>query len=479
MCGENGAGKSTLMKILSGAIQKTSGEIYLEGQSVSIGHPHDAKVLGISTIYQELVLNPNLSIAENMYLGKAPKKASGLIDWSLMYREAAEICGRIKFHVDVRIPVKALSVAEMQMVEIAKALTGDSKIIIMDEPTAALTNEEIDSLFSCVRDLKHHGVTIIYISHRLEEIFTIADRVTVLRDGKLIGTREIAEIDKDLLIEMMVGRELNESHHIEKQRGDVLLDVRNICRAGTVNNVSFKVYSGEVLGIAGLVGSGRTELVRAIFNADRPDSGDIYLNGEKLRIRSILDAINAGISLVPEDRKQQGLVLGMGVHKNTTLVNLKQVIRNFFINRREEAGVTSSYIQRLKIKTPSIHQKVVNLSGGNQQKVVLAKWLFSDPKVIMFDEPTRGIDVGAKAEIYELINSMVGEGIGIVIISSELPEILGICDRVLVMHNGSIAGELDRSQATQEKILRYAAGLETEQGDIATALAGERLYEHE
>ncbi|KJS50590.1 MAG: D-ribose transporter ATP-binding protein [Peptococcaceae bacterium BRH_c23] len=460
LCGENGAGKSTLMKIFAGAIQKTSGKLFINDQEVTIDNPHVAKGFGISIIYQEFFLNPNLSIAENIYLGREPMiKSLGIINWKKIYSDAEEICDRLHFKINVKTLVKKLSVAQMQMVEIAKAISWNASIIIMDEPTATLTNTEIDSLFDVIKELKKHEVTIVYISHRLEEIFRIADSVTVLRDGKTIGTELTKSIDKSYLIKMMVGRELIELARVERCRKELTLEVKNLNQTGILYDINLKAYKGEILGISGLVGSGRTELVRAIFGADPISSGEIFIEGKKVNIRNIRDAIRAGIGLVSEDRKRQGLVLGLEIYKNITLVSLKEVLRRLMLFKKYEEDVARKYMSNLKIKTPSASQKVINLSGGNQQKVVLAKWMFTNPKVLIFDEPTRGIDVGAKFEIYNLMNQLVADGITIIVISSELPEILGISDRILIMNEGHVAGELSREEATQEKILHYAAGV--------------------
>jgi ribose transport system ATP-binding protein len=350
-------------------------------------------------------------------------------------------------------------VAQQQMVEIAKALSVDAKIIAMDEPSATLTEHELESLFTLIRSLKSQGVSIIYISHRLEEIFQVADRVTVLRDGRLVDTNPVAEVDRDGIIRRMVGRELKENYPKRPvEFGEEALRVEGLRRAGVLEDISFSIRRGEILGIAGLVGAGRTELARAIFGADRRDSGNIYVHGQEVRIRHPADAIRHGIGLVTEDRKLQGLILGMVVRENTTLANLPSVSRFGFVNRRQEAVATRGFVDSLSIRTPSIEQTVRNLSGGNQQKVVLAKWLFTNSDLLIFDEPTRGIDVGSKVEIYELMNGLVERGAAVIMISSELPEILGMSDRILVMHEGRIAGILSREEATQEQIMHLATG---------------------
>ncbi|GMV92746.1 MAG: ribose import ATP-binding protein RbsA 2 [Candidatus Hydrogenedentota bacterium] len=460
LVGENGAGKSTLMKILSGAQPADSGEILLSGESISIHNPHHAQQLGISMIYQEFNLSPFLSVAENIFLGREPRLGkTPFINWSKMYQDAREILGRIRVNLDVRKPVNECSVAQQQMIEIGKALSFNSKIIVMDEPSATLTDHELDALFALIRELKEQGIGMIYISHRLEEIFAIGDRVTVMRDGEYISTKPVSEVTREDIIKMMVGREL--THEFPKELfelGEERLRVEGLTRTGAFQDVSFSLHRGEIVGLTGLVGAGRTEVARAIFGADRIDGGQIVLDGKSIAVRSPQDAIHHGIGLLTEDRKNQGLILGMTVRENTTLANLASLVRGLFVNRKRERLVTLSYVQDLQIKTPSIEQTAQNLSGGNQQKVVLAKWLFTESKVLIFDEPTRGIDVGAKVEIYRLMNDLVRKGVCILMISSELPEVLGMCDRVLVMHEGHLAGELPRDEATQERIMQLATG---------------------
>jgi ribose transport system ATP-binding protein len=458
--GENGAGKSTLMKILAGAQPKDSGSILIAGQQVEIGSPQKAMDLGVSIIYQEFNLVPYLNAAENIFLGREPRAAvPGFVDFRTMYHEAQTVIDRLGVPVNVRTPVNRLSIAQQQMVEIAKATSRKSKIIVMDEPSATLTEHELASLFSLIRQLKAEGVAIIYISHRLEEVFEIADRVTVLRDGKRIDTRNVSELTRDDIIRMMVGRALTQMiPKVPAPLGDNVLEVRNLNRKGVLHDISLHVRRGEVVGLAGLVGAGRTELARAIFGADPFDSGQILIDGKPVRVRSPQDAIKLGIGLVTEDRKAQGLVLGMVVRENITLANLGALTRLNFIMAGRERQVAREYVTSLTVKTPSIEQTVQNLSGGNQQKVVLAKWLFTQSKLLIFDEPTRGIDVGAKTEIYQLMNDLAAKGVGILMISSELPEVLGMSDRILVMHEGRIAGELQASEATQERIMHLATG---------------------
>lgn len=460
LLGENGAGKSTLIKILSGVQTADQGEIRIEGQPVIIDSPQKAMDLGISTIYQEFNLVPYLSAAENIFLGREPQGAlPGFVDFKTLYRDAQQLLDRIRARFDVRTPVNRLSVAQQQMVEIAKALGRKTKILVMDEPTATLTEHEIEALFDLISQLRSEGISVIYVSHRLEEIFEICDRATVLRDGRYVATHNVAELTREEIIRLMVGRELKEAiPKVKVEVGPPVLRVKNLNRKGVLHDISLEVHRGEIVGLAGLVGSGRTETARAIFGADPIDSGVIEIEGKPVRIRSPRDAIRAGIGMVTEDRKQQGLVLGMPVRSNNTLTNLQDVSTAGFIQMRQERGVAEKYREELSIKTPTIEQTVRNLSGGNQQKVVLAKWLFAGVKVLILDEPTRGIDVRAKSEIYELMNELAARGVGILMISSELPEILGMSDRILVMHEGRIVGELSREEATQEKIMHLATG---------------------
>ncbi|MCC6485240.1 MAG: sugar ABC transporter ATP-binding protein [Armatimonadetes bacterium] len=460
LVGENGAGKSTLMKILAGAQSADSGEILLDGEAATIDSPQKAMDLGISIIYQEFNLVPYLSAAENIFLGREPRAAiPGFVDFRTMHAQAQSLIDDLGVKLDIRETVNRLSVAQQQMVEIAKATSRQARIIAMDEPSATLTDYELAHLFALIERLKSQGVAIVYISHRLEEIFQIADRVTVFRDGHVVGTRPVGELDRETVIQMMVGREIKQQIPKEAATpGEVVLELKNVSRAGVLNNISFAVRAGEIVGLAGLVGAGRTEVARVIFGADSYDSGEILLDGQPLRVKNPRDAIGAGVGLVTEDRKALGLILGMAVRENITLANLAEVSRLSFINQRKEKQVARQYVDDLAIKTPSVEQQVQNLSGGNQQKVVLAKWLFTQSRVLIFDEPTRGIDVGSKVEIYQLMNRLAANGTAIIMISSELPEVLGMSDRIVVMHEGSVAGELSRSEATQEKIMHLATG---------------------
>ena len=455
LVGENGAGKSTLIKILAGAEWMDSGEILIEDRLVSIESPNQAQALGISIIYQEFNLIPQLGAAENIFLGREPTRF-GFVDFKKEYREAAAILDSLGISLDLDTPVSSLSIAQQQMVEIAKALSVQAKIIAMDEPSATLTLHELKNLFQLIRTLKAKGVSVIYISHRLEEIFEICDRLTVLRDGEWIGTKDISEIDRDGIIEMMVGRKITDEFPKEVfTPGEEVLRVEGLGR-GFVQGVSFSVRRGEVVALTGLVGAGRTEVARMIFGADQPESGSVYLENRPLRITQPRQAIDAGICLLTEDRKTQGLVLGMRIRENITLPTLKDFCRFLFTLNRKERETAQESIRELQIKTPSAESEARNLSGGNQQKVVLAKWLLARSKLFIFDEPTRGIDVGAKREIYLLMNDLMRRGAAVLMVSSELPEVLGMADRILVMSTGRLVGELNRTEATQEKIMDLA-----------------------
>ncbi len=461
LLGENGAGKSTLMKILSGAYHKDSGAIFLHGHAVEIKSPKHARQLGISIIYQEFNLIPQLSAAENIFLGNEPQLFSGIIDRKKMLNNAEKLLATLGVHFDPRVPVRLLSVAQQQMVEAAKALALEAKILIMDEPTSALTAGETQELFSTIRRLKAKGVAVVYISHRLEEILEIGDRVTILRDGKYIATCRIAETSAAQLVRLMANRELRE--HFPKQKAAVgaeLLRVENLTRGNKLQNINFTLRRGEVLGLAGLLGAGRTELARVLFGVDARDHGRVWINGREVKLKSAAAAIKLGIGLLTEDRKTQGLVLTLSVKDNISLPNTGKLSRFGVMNTAAEEKLACRFVEDLRIKTPSVKQKTLYLSGGNQQKVVLSKWLAREAAILIFDEPTRGIDVGAKVEIYQLMNRLTAQGVGIIMISSELPEICGMSDRILVMHQGRINGEFDAGEATPEKILNAALGRE-------------------
>jgi ribose transport system ATP-binding protein len=459
LLGENGAGKSTLMKILSGAVARDAGTIELDGVPVEINNPRDAQALGIRTIYQELTLVPYLSAAENIFLGREPQRIRGVIDTRRMYDDAERLLAGLGVRVHPHQPVGQMGIAHQQMVEVAKALVGHARILIMDEPTSALTTSEIDELFATIQRLTARGTAVIYISHRLEELTRIGHRVTVLRDGRKVSTHTIGEVDVPHLIRLMANRDITE--HFPKRRvppGAPLLEVQGLGRTGVLRDITFTVHAGEVVGVAGLLGAGRTEMARAIVGADPHDTGSIRIKGAPVLLKHPADAIRRGIGFLPEDRKTQGLIQMLSVGENTTLPSLGRLSRAGFLRRRAAAALAARYAAELRIKTPSLEQLVAQLSGGNQQKVVLAKWLAAGADILIMDEPTRGIDVGAKAEIYELMNQLAARGAGILMISSELPEVLGMSDRILVMRNGAIVTEFDAASATQERVLSAALG---------------------
>jgi len=468
LMGENGAGKSTLMKVLAGVYQKDSGEIKINGQVVDIPGPREAQALGIGIIHQELNLMRHLTVAQNIFIGREPKGRFGLIiDIPRMHRDTQAILDRLHLDLDPATEVGELTVAKQQMVEIAKALSHqDARVLIMDEPTAALNNVEIDDLFRIIRQLKAAGVGIVYISHKMDELKQISDRVTVMRDGQYIGTVPAASTPMDTIINMMVGRTLFDSDGPMDipNHPDVVLEVRNLNRGRVIKNVNFSVRKGEILGFAGLMGAGRTEVARAVFGADKIDSGEIHIHGQKVSIQSPADAVKHGIGYLSEDRKHFGLATGMSVESNIVLATLQRFLSfNFILKRPAIRETADSFVKQLDIKTPSIEQQVSLLSGGNQQKIVIAKWLVRDCEVLFFDEPTRGIDVGAKSEIYKLLNALAKQGRAIVMISSELPEVLRLSHRILVMCEGRITGELPAEGATQQKIMQLATQRETTQ----------------
>lgn len=460
LMGENGAGKSTLMKILMGQYKPDTGEIFLDGQKVKIDSPATALKMGIAMIYQELSPLDNMSVAENIFLGREPTYGrTPFMAWRELYSSASQLLKKHNINLDPRTKVSQLSLAQKQILEIIKAISYGAKIIIMDEPTSALTEDETRRLFAMIKDLKEKSVSIIYISHHMEEIFEIADRVTVLRDGMYIGTRDINQLTKDSLISMMVGRELKELFPKENiQVGPPVLQVKNLTRNGVFYNISFEVKKGEILGIAGLIGSGRSEVMRAIFGADPIDSGEIILEGKKVSIRSPSEAIRYGIAMVTEDRKELSLILCRSIKENMTLTSLNKLCKGPFCLLPKERQEAMEMMRKLSIKARDINQPVINLSGGNQQKVVLAKWMLTSPKVLILDEPTRGIDVAAKSEIHRLISNLAKEGMAVIMVSSEMPEVMGMSDRILVMKNGRIKGEFLRGKVTQEEILECAVG---------------------
>ncbi|MBV8639664.1 MAG: sugar ABC transporter ATP-binding protein [Candidatus Eremiobacteraeota bacterium] len=461
LVGENGAGKSTLMKILAGAQLADTGTIAIDGKEVHITSPHDAETLGIGMIYQEFNIVPQLTAMENIVLGAEPTRGI-FLDEAAARKRARAIVEELGMDLPLDARASHLSVGAQQLIEIAKALSKHARIIVMDEPTAALTDREIDALFVLIARLKANGAGIIYISHRMEELPKIADRITILRDGSVIETRPASEFPPNEIIRAMVGRSLD-AHFPDLPAvaadAPVMLDVAHLVRRPAVNDVSFSVSAGEIVGLAGLVGAGRTEIVRAIAGADIPDSGTIHVGGDLIRIRSPHDGIDAGIAFITEDRKGQGLVLGMSVAENITLAHLSQFVnRELLIDEKREEIAAENMVQELRVRTPSLEQRVRNLSGGNQQKVVLAKWLLGKARVFLFDEPTRGIDIGAKTEIYALMLNLIKNGAAIVMVSSELPEVLGMSHRVLAVREGRIVREFSRSEATPDAVIAAATG---------------------
>jgi len=460
LVGENGAGKSTLIGIITGAIAPDWGDLEIGGVVVRRNSPRDAKAMGIAAIYQQPALFPELTVAENMAIGVERPGRFGRVNWRERRRRASELLARVGARVDPEMEASALSMPQQQLVEIARALGADARIIVFDEPTASLSEEEVANLFAVIRQLREQGVGVIYISHRLEELAAIADRVTVLRDGRTIGTHRMADTTRERLVHSMVGREL--SSVFPKRAvpiGDVVLELRGItCNATGLRDVNLSVRAGEIVGLAGLVGAGRTELARAIFGVTPPDDGEIRLRGARVIIASPSDAIAHGIAYVPEDRRRHGVVLGMPVRDNVTLASLDRIARRGSLDRRRERDIAIDYSRRLDIKAPTIRTLVSALSGGNQQKVALARWLVTEPSLLILDEPTQGIDVGAKSEIHALMTELAARGVAILMISSELPEILGMSDRIAVMRNGTIVDVLARGDATPERILARALG---------------------
>ncbi|MDN3682278.1 ribose ABC transporter ATP-binding protein RbsA [Vibrio tapetis subsp. quintayensis] len=458
LMGENGAGKSTLMKVLTGIYSKDAGSITYQGSPCSFQGPRDSQHAGISIIHQELNLIPELTIAENIFLGREMTGAMGRILWSDMYQAADKLLARLNVKHSSKTLLGELSLGEQQMVEIAKALSFESKVIIMDEPTDALTDTETESLFDVINELREQGCGVVYISHRLKEIFEICDDITVLRDGRFIGECAVVDTDEDTLIEMMVGRKLDEQYpRVDAEHGTTCLEVRNLTGSG-VENVNFKLDHGEILGVSGLMGAGRTELMKVIYGALSRESGEVILQGQSIDPRSPQEGLASGIAYISEDRKGDGLVLGLSVKENMSLCALDQLTHRGRIQHAAEVMAVEDFITLFNIKTPSRDQIIGNLSGGNQQKVAIAKGLMTRPKLLILDEPTRGVDVGAKKEIYQLINKFKAEGMSIILVSSEMPEVLGMSDRIIVMHEGHISGEFDAQDANQEKLMACAVG---------------------
>jgi ribose transport system ATP-binding protein len=469
LVGENGAGKSTLMKVLAGIYKPDAGRIVYKGKEVEVPNPRAAQHLGISMIHQELNLMPHLTVAQNIFIGREPRRnVRFMLDEKAINARAEQVFELMRLKLDPRAKVSSLTVAKQQMVEIAKALSFNSEVLIMDEPTAALTDAEIDELFRIIRDLRAKGVGVVHISHRLEELKQISDRITVMRDGKYIDTVETPESTIDQIISMMVGRTIFEAtpEVPEQPSEEVVLEVKNLNRGSVIKGVSFQLKKGEILGFSGLVGAGRTEVARAVFGADPIDSGEVFVRGSKVHIGSPSDAVSHGIGYLSEDRKRYGLALGMDVADNTVLASFRKFINKIgWVRFAQIQASAQQMVAALAIKTPGLQQKVKNLSGGNQQKVIIGKWLTADTSILIFDEPTRGIDVGAKSEIYHLLNDLAQQGKSIIMISSELPEILRMSHRVVVMCEGRITGELNIAEATQEKIMQYA----TQRGEALLA----------
>jgi len=458
LVGENGAGKSTLMKILSGVYTMDEGEIYFEGQPLTITGPLASQRAGISIIYQELNVLNNLNIAENLFVGREKLGKNGLVDRQRTHQEARALLDEVKLPLDTRTLMSHLSTAQKQMVEVARALSFNARLIIMDEPTSSLTDTETQTLFDIIRRLKAKGVAVVFISHRMAEIFQITDRVSVMRDGQMISSFDTQNVTEAQIISAMVGREVDNLYDKqEAQVGEVALEVKNLSsRDGYLKDISFTVRAGEIVGFAGLVGAGRSEVMRAVFGIDQRQTGEIYVRGEKADIRGTTDALRCGMGFVPEDRKEQALILDMTVKKNMSLAALDRVSNGWFIDTPRENALVNRFVELLRVKTPSVEQKVKNLSGGNQQKVVIAKWMANQPSILILDEPTRGIDVGAKKEIHKLMSQLASQGVAIIMISSELPEIIGMSDRIIVMHEGRIKGEFPHRNVTQEEILQMA-----------------------
>ncbi len=458
LCGENGAGKSTLMKIISGAQPYTSGKMKVDGQEVKFHSTKDAERKGIAMIYQEFNLVSDLTVAENMYLGRLPKSKLGTVDWKKLNQDAQNTLDKLGLKINCKTKIRNLSVAEAQMTEIAKCLTIGARIIIMDEPTAALTDEEIKMLFTIIDELKKNGISILYISHRMDEIFTISDRITVFRDGKHVATKNTKDTNYDDVVAMMVGKNITDLYPKRNyQSAEVVFELKNISGKG-VHDVNLQLHKGEILGIAGLMGSGNIELSKIVFGAIPQKAGEVYVEGKKVNSSTPIKALNAGIGFVSDDRKQEGLVLIRSVKENVSLSSLKNLSKGPFLDKKKELESVAKNVQRLNIKISGINQNVGNLSGGNQQKVVFAKVLETNPSICIFDEPTRGVDVGAKAEIYQIMDNLTKEGKSIILISSDLPELIGMSDRILVMREGEIVKEIMKEEANQEIVLAYASG---------------------
>jgi ABC-type sugar transport system ATPase subunit len=466
LLGENGAGKSTLIKILAGILPKDEGTVVFDGQEVEISSPQKAQELGISIIYQELNLIPNLSLAENIFMGREKRKAAFFLDRDTTLKSARSLMDSVGLSIDPNVLVEDLSISHRQMVEVAKALSLNAKLYIMDEPTSTLTGSEVEVLFTLIRRIKAENKSVIFVSHKMDEIFSLCDRLHVLRDGKDVGTVQCSETDRDEVVQMMVGREIGKLFRRDKSEpGEEILCVQGLSSENGIRDVSFTVRKGEIVGISGLVGSGRTETMRALFGIDRITAGRISIDNQVVDIKCVRDAIALGLGLVPEDRKEQGLILEMTVRENITLPRLERFRNNGLLSLNREIRTAQEYIDKLKIRTPGHEQTSAFLSGGNQQKVVLSKWLGLSPKILILDEPTRGIDVGSKKEIYAIMNELAQQGVAIIMISSELPEILAMSDRIVIMHDQTVKGILNRAEATQQKIMQIALTTNSSTGE--------------
>ncbi|MDU1203553.1 MAG: sugar ABC transporter ATP-binding protein [Clostridiales bacterium] len=459
LMGENGAGKSTLMKILTGVYTKDAGQVIVDGKEVCYNNPQEAEKAGIVFIHQELNVLFDLTVEENMFLGKEIKKVFGICDRKAMRKRVQEILDMLGVDIDPTQRMDELSIGQQQMIEIAKALMVDAKVLIMDEPTAALTQSETEVLFKVVNSLRQKGVSIVYISHRMEEIFELCDRITILRDGTYIDTKRIADIDMNDIVKMMIGREIGERYPVRNSKiGDVAFEVKNLNCPGAFENVSFEVRAGEVLGVSGLMGAGRTEIMQAIFGNMPNVTGQLFLDGKEIKNKNPQQAIQNGIGFITEDRKVEGLMLEESIMKNISLANLGRISNGGVINKKKEQELVNKGIEELRIRCFGPQHECNNLSGGNQQKVIFAKWIYTNPKVLILDEPTRGVDIGAKKEIYNIINELAAKGVAIIMVSSELPEVLGMSDRVMVVREGEVRGILNKEEANQESIMTLATG---------------------
>jgi rhamnose transport system ATP-binding protein len=458
LVGENGAGKSTIVKLLAGIYQPDSGSVVLDGRPVLLHGPAHARSLGIAAVHQEPRLFPDLTVAENVFMGHTPAGRFGSLDWRGMRRAADKIFESLSVHVDSAATVRGLSMADQQLIEIAKALSVDARVLILDEPTASLSAHEVERLFAIVRQTRDRGVAVLFVSHRLEEVFELCGRATVLRDGRHIVTAPTSELTAATLVRYMVGRSVSLFPRSSAKIGNVLLDVRDLSRAGEFSNISFSVRAGEIVGLAGLVGAGRTEVARVLFGLDHADKGEVLLDGKRVSFKTPSAALQAGIAYVPEDRHLDGLVEGFSIAQNVTLPIIPRLFPRLFVRASRERSLASGYVDRLQIRSTGVDEHIEALSGGNQQKVVIAKWLATNPRVLILDEPTRGVDIGAKVEVHRIISDLAASGLGIVLISSDLPEVLAMSDRILVLHEGRLSAEIPRAEATEERVMFAATG---------------------